>query len=117
MTRPYRRPSPVRVFTPEERAAWTVANPAKPKQHVKSFPRETGFSKSIYSGDEPRNRELAEHWQRWPEKRKYKSPPLPKRVAKLKRKDRINKLADKTAYEARLAAPWPLYVSVKEGGH
>jgi hypothetical protein len=74
-------------------------------------------TKSIYAGDEPRNRELAEHWRRRPEKREYESPPLPKRLAKLKRKDKIIKQADKAAHEARLAAPWPLYVSAKEGGH
>ena len=58
-------------------------------------------------------------WERWSNAAADPdaAAPLPKRVAKLKRKDRINKLADKTAYEARLAAPWPLYVSVKKGGH
>ena len=120
MTRPYRRPASVRVFTPEERAAWTVANP----EALSSTPdlRSAGAERIPAP---PKQRDLVPPapggWSRWSKRGGIialpPKAPLPKRIVKLKRKDRMNKLADKTACEARLAAPWSLYVSVKEGGH
>ena len=85
-------------------------------------------SKSAFAGDEPKWHEATEHWQvgrgmplpkgsPWREKQKRHHQKLGKRAMKLKRKDRINKHADKAAYEAQLAAPWSIYVAVKEGEH
>jgi hypothetical protein len=71
-------------------------------------------TKSIYAGGEPRNHELVEHWHRWPMRKPYHSPQMPKRMAKLKWKDRANKRAVEASYRARLTSPWPIYL--KEGG-
>lgn len=68
--------------------------------------------KSKYAGDEPRGDELTAHLPKPKIKRRLPSPF--KRTVKLRRKDKLNKHADAANYEARLAAPWPLYV--KEGG-
>jgi hypothetical protein len=62
---------------------------------------------SIYAGDEPRRDELTAHLPK-PKIKRRRSPPLPKRTAKFRRKDKVNKHADAASYEARLAAPWPL---------
>ena len=70
-------------------------------------------TRSKFAGDEPRNRELGEHW---PKKIKRHRFPLSKSAMERKRKEKLNKHADMAAYEARLAAPWPLYVAAKKGG-
>ena len=65
-------------------------------------------TKSKYAGDEPRADELTAHLPRPKIKRHRFTPPLQKRMAKLRRKDKINEYADAANYEARLSAPWPL---------
>ena len=37
-------------------------------------------------------------------------PPLPKRTAKRRRKDKLNKQTDAAAYQASLTSPWAIYV-------
>ena len=69
-------------------------------------------TKSKFAGDEPRADELKAHLPKPKITRRRFPPPLPKRVAKLKRKDKINKHVDAASYEARFTAPWPL---VKKG--
>lgn len=72
-------------------------------------------TKNAYAGDEPRNDELTAHWKQWPEKcKRPRKPAPPKRTAKLRRKDQVMKRAADKAYRARLAAPWPIFVAVKE---
>jgi hypothetical protein len=66
-------------------------------------------TRSTYAGDEPRADELTAHLPK--SKRK-----VPKCTAKWRRKDKLNKRAAEAAYQARLTAPWPLYVRAKEGG-
>lgn len=70
-------------------------------------------TKSKYAGDEPRADELTAHLPKPKIKRRRFPPPLPKRMAKLKRKDTTNQRSDVANYKARLPTPWPL---VKEGG-
>jgi hypothetical protein len=69
-------------------------------------------TRSKYAGDEPRNREIVEHW---PEKRKRQSAAISKRETKRRRKEEINKRAAEAAYQARLTAPWPIYVCAQKG--
>ncbi len=66
-------------------------------------------TKSIFAGDEPRRDELTAHLPK-PKIKRRRFPPLPKRMAKLKRKDRANKHADEASYRARLTSPWGIYV-------
>jgi hypothetical protein len=66
-------------------------------------------TKSKYAGDEPRNRELTEHWP------KPKPLKFSKRALKQKRKDRANKRADEKAYQARVTSPWPIVAREKGG--
>jgi hypothetical protein len=70
-------------------------------------------TKSKYAGEEPRARELTEHW---PKKRKRRRITLSKRTMKLRRKDRANRRADLANHKARLAAPWALYVKEEAQG-
>jgi hypothetical protein len=64
---------------------------------------------SIFAGDEPQWHELTEHWPK-PKIKRRRFPPLPKRMAKLKRKDRATKRAAVASYQASLTSPWPIYV-------
>ena len=68
---------------------------------------------SIYGGSEPRREELTAHLPK--PKIKPLRFKLPKRAAKRKRKAKITKHADALTYQARLAAPWSIYVRAKEG--
>jgi hypothetical protein len=72
-------------------------------------------TRSVYAGAEPRNREPTEHWpkDKKPKRRRFK---LSKRAMKRKRKDRANKRADASTYQASLTSPWSINVCVKKGG-
>lgn len=70
-------------------------------------------TKSIFAGDEPRDRELSEHWPKGP---KLKRPALSKREAKRRRKEKLIKHADEATYQGRLTAPWPILVRDEKGG-
>ena len=61
---------------------------------------------SIYAGSEPRRDELTAHLPKPKTKRRFA---LPRRKA--------HKHADASTYQARLAAPWSLYVGAMEGGN
>jgi hypothetical protein len=70
---------------------------------------------SIYAGSEPRRDELTAHLPKAKKIKRRRFPPS-KRAMRLQRQDKANKHADVTAYQARLTAPWPIYVRAKEGG-
>jgi hypothetical protein len=72
-------------------------------------------TQSKYAGDEPRGDELTAHLPKPKIKHRRFAPPT-KRTMKRRRKVRINKHADAAAYQARVTAPWSLYVAAKEGG-
>ena len=68
-------------------------------------------ARSIYSGDEPRSREFDQHWPKPKSKTKRRRfPPLPKRIAKQKRKDRAQNRAEVKSYQVRLASPCRIYL-------
>jgi len=61
-------------------------------------------TRSIFAGDEPRDRELVDHWPKPVRKR----PKISKRERKRSAKDRANERAATASYQARLAASWAL---------